>query len=138
MKLATLRRRGTELPGVHGVARLDRRTTRLAGRLNPGDIAIIDHVDLDRVAAEALIAAKPAAVINAQPSVSGRYPNLGPDVIVRSGILLLDNVGSEIFGSVKEGTRIRLAADTVYVGDSIVATGTLQTEDSVADLMSEA
>jgi uncharacterized membrane-anchored protein len=138
MKLATLRRRPDGLPGVSGVARLDRRTSRLAGRLNPGDIAIIDHVDLDRVSAEALIAARPAAVINAQPSISGRYPNLGPDVIARAGILLLDNVGSEVFGAVKEGTKIRLAGDTVYVGESAVSQGTLQTVDTVADLMAEA
>jgi uncharacterized membrane-anchored protein len=136
--MATLRRRPTGLPGVSGVARLDRRTTRLAGRLNPGDIAIIDHVDLDRVSAQALIAAKPAAVINAQPSISGRYPNLGPEVIVASGILLLDNVGSEVFGAVKEGTKIRVDGDTIFIGEDAVAQGTLQTPESVAALMSEA
>jgi len=138
MKLATLRRRTYGLPGISGVARLDRRTTRLAGRLNPGDIAIIDHVDLDRVAAEALVAAKPAAVVNAQPSISGRYPNLGPDLIVASGIPLLDNVGSEIFAAVKEGTRIRLDGDLVYVGEAPVAKGTAQDTQTVAALMSEA
>ncbi|HEY2272078.1 MAG TPA: putative cytokinetic ring protein SteA [Jatrophihabitantaceae bacterium] len=138
MKLATLRRRADDLPGVSGVARLDRRTPRLAGRLNPGDIAIIDHVDLDRVAAEALIAAKPAVVINAQPSISGRYPNLGPEVIVSAGIPLVDNVGSEIFAAVKEGTKIRVADDTVFVGDAAVAQGTVQTVDSVAQQMAEA
>src|ERR1700753_4171486 len=111
MKIATMRRRPDGLPGVSGVARLDRRTTRLAGRLNPGDIAIVDHVDLDRVAAEALIAAKPAVVINAQPSISGRYPNLGPEVIVRAGIALVDNVGAEIFAAIKEGTKIRVDGD---------------------------
>src|SRR6185312_11350942 len=101
MKLAPSRRRADVPPGVSGVARLDRRTTRLVGRLNPGDIAIIDHVDLDRVSAEALVAARVAAVINAQPSVSGRYPNLGPDRIVASGIPVLDNVGAEIFAAVR-------------------------------------
>src|SRR3954447_21390102 len=101
MKLAPLRRRPVGLPGVSGVARLDRRTTRLAGRLNPGDIAIIDHVDLDRVAAEALAAARPVVVINAQPCLSGRYPNLGPEVLVERGIVLVDNVGAEIFGAIK-------------------------------------
>src|SRR3954470_21910468 len=95
MKLATFRRKSDILPGVGGVARLDRRTPRLAGRLNPGDIAIIDHVDLDRVTAELLLAAKPVAIINAQPSISGRYPNLGPQLLVSHGILLLDNVGAE-------------------------------------------
>ena len=138
MKLATLRRRPNGQPGVSGVARLDRRTARLAGRLNPGDIAIIDHVDLDRVGAEALIAAKPAAVVNAQPSISGRYPNLGPEVIVASGTLLLDNVGSEIFAAVKEGTRIRVDGDSVYVGDAVVARGTAQTQSTVAGLMTDA
>src|SRR5581483_5885052 len=138
MKLATLRRRPEGLPGVSGDARLDRRSTRLAGRLNPGDIAVIDHVDLDRVAAEALVAAKPAAIINAQPSISGRYPNLGPEVIVSSGIPLVDNVGTEVFRAVREGTKVRLAGDTVYIGDAAVATGVEQDVDSVAQLMADA
>jgi uncharacterized membrane-anchored protein len=138
MKLATLRRRPYGLPGISGVARLDRHTARLAGRLNPGDIAVIDHVDLDRVAAEALVAAKPAAIVNAQPSISGRYPNLGPELIVSAGIPLLDNVGAEVFAQVKEGTRIRLDGDMVYVGEAPVAKGTAQDTDTVAALMVEA
>ena len=139
MKLATLRRgRVDGLPGVTGVARLDRRTKRLAGRLNPGDIAIIDHVDLDRVAAESLVEAKVSAVVNAQPSISGRYPNLGPDLLVSNGIALLDNVGDEVFAAVKEGTRVRLSGDTLYIGTEPVAKGTAQDVDSVAALMDEA
>ncbi len=139
MKLATLRRaRPDGLAGVSGVARLDRRTKRLVGRLNPGDIAIIDHVDLDRVAAESLVAAKVAGVVNAQPSISGRYPNLGPDLLVANGIPLLDNVGSEVFAAVKEGTRVRLDGDTLYLGEQPVAKGTEQDADSVAASMNEA
>jgi uncharacterized membrane-anchored protein len=139
MKLATLRRGRTNgLPGVSGVARLDRRTSRLAGRLNPGDIAIIDHVDLDRVAAESLLAAKVAAVINAQPSISGRYPNLGPALLVANGIPILDNVGGDVFAVVKEGTRVRLDGDTLYIGEQAVAAGSPQDTESVADLMGEA
>ncbi|MCW2497138.1 putative cytokinetic ring protein SteA, partial [Jatrophihabitans sp.] len=138
MKLATMRRRPDGLAGVSGVARLDRRTTRLAGRLNPGDIAIIDHVDLDRVAAEALVAARPAVVINAQPSISGRYPNLGPEVIVAAGILLIDNVGSEVFAAIKEGTRVRIDGDTVFVGEHPLANGTAQTAESVREQMRDA
>ncbi|WP_375493465.1 putative cytokinetic ring protein SteA [uncultured Jatrophihabitans sp.] len=138
MKLAPLRRRSDGLAGVSGVARLDRRTARLAARLNPGDIAVIDHADLDRVAAEALVAARPAAVINAKPSISGRYPNLGPQVIVAAGILLLDDVGSEVFGAIKEGAKIRIADDAVHVGESEVATGTLLDTDAVEALMHDA
>jgi uncharacterized membrane-anchored protein len=138
MKLATLRRRTDALPGVTGVARLDRQTSRLAARLNPGDIAIIDHVDLDRMSAQALVAAKPAAVINAQPSVSGRYPNLGPQVLASNGIALLDNVGGEIFAAVKEGTKVRLDAHTVFLGETPVVTGTRQDIETVEKLMLEA
>ncbi|HET8583798.1 MAG TPA: putative cytokinetic ring protein SteA [Jatrophihabitans sp.] len=138
MKLATRRRRADALPGVTGVARLDRRTPRLAGRLHHGDIAIIDHVDIDRVTAEALVAAKPAAIINAQPSISGRYPNLGPQLIVSHGIPLLDNVGAEIFAAVKEGTKVRIDGHTVFAGESPVVTGTPQDIETVADLMIEA
>jgi len=107
----------------------------LAGRLNPGDIAVIDHVDLDRVTAEALVAARPVAVINAQPSISGRYPNLGPELLVQNGILLLDAVGAEIFGAVKEGTKIRIYDDTVFIGEAPVAHGVVQDAGTIASLM---
>jgi uncharacterized membrane-anchored protein len=138
MKLATIRRRPDALPGIRGVARLDRRTPRLAARLNAGDVAIIDHVDLDRMSAELLVATKPAAIINAQPSISGRYPNLGPQLIVSSGILLLDNVGAEVFAAVKEGTKVRIDGATVFIGETPVATGTPQDIESVAQSMLEA
>jgi uncharacterized membrane-anchored protein len=138
MRLATLRRTRDALPGVTGVARMDRRTKRLVGRLNPGDIAIIDHVDLDRLAADGLVAAKVSAVVNAQPSISGRYPNLGPDLLVASGIVLLDNVGGDVFAAVKEGMRVRVEGDTLFVGDQPVAKGTLHDVDSIAALMEEA
>lgn len=130
-----MRRRAGVLPGASGVARLDRRAARLAGRLNPGDIAIIDHVDLDRVTAEALVAARPVAVINAQPSISGRYPNLGPELLVEHGILLLDDVGPEIFGAVKEGTKIRIDNNTVFIGETALAQGVVQDAGTIASLM---
>jgi uncharacterized membrane-anchored protein len=138
MKLATLRRRPDALPGISGVARLDRRTMRLAGRLNAGDIAVIDHVDLDRVTAEALIAKRPAAIVNVQPSISGRYPNLGPQLIVESGIALLDNVGPDVFSAVKEGIKIRVDEDAVFVGEDPVATGIRQDAQSIERLMLDA
>src|SRR3712207_9140826 len=78
MRIGTLRRgRATETaPGVIGTARLDRRTKNLTKRLRPGDIAVIDHVDIDRVSADSLVACKVGAVVNAAQSTSGRYPNL--------------------------------------------------------------
>lgn len=106
MRLPTLRRNRNAEPGrVLGTARLDRRTKRLVGRLRPGDIAVIDHVDLDRVAADSLVAVGVAAVLNAKPSVSGRYPNLGPEVLIAAGIPLLDDLGEGVFERIREATR---------------------------------
>ncbi|WBB69572.1 putative cytokinetic ring protein SteA [Micromonospora sp. WMMD812] len=139
MRLPTLRRTRNAVPGsVLGTARLDRRTKRLVGRLRPGDIAVIDHVDLDRVAADSLVAVGVAAVLNAKPSVSGRYPNLGPEVLIGAGIPLLDDLGEGIFEQVREGDTVRIEGNTVFVGDEPVAHGSLQDAETVAKAMADA
>jgi len=140
MKIAALRsgRRDEQLAGISGVVRLDRRVNRLRHRLHPGDIAVIDVADLDRSTADALVGARVSAVVNAQPSISGRYPNLGPEVLVGSGIALLDDVGSDIFAEVKEGSRLRLDGDTLFAGERPVARGVRQDADSVRDAMQRA
>jgi uncharacterized membrane-anchored protein len=141
MKLATLRRprAGDRPPGVTGPARLDRRTKRLTKRLHAGDIAIIDHVDLDRIGAEALVAARVVAVVNAAPSISGRYPNLGPEILLTAGIPLLDAVDGEVFGAVREGEVVRLLDDTLYSADGrVLAKGEPQSPERVASAMAEA
>ncbi|MFI7208633.1 putative cytokinetic ring protein SteA [Micromonospora sp. HUAS YX12] len=139
MRLPTLRRSRNPEPGsIVGTARLDRRTKRLVGRLRPGDIAVIDHVDLDRVAADSLVAVGVAAVLNAKPSVSGRYPNLGPEVLVSAGIPLLDDLGESVFEQVREGDRVRIEGNTVFAGDEPVAHGSLQDAETVAKSMADA
>ncbi|MEW2445396.1 putative cytokinetic ring protein SteA [Micromonospora marina] len=139
MRLPTLRRSRNPEPGsIVGTARLDRRTKRLVGRLRPGDIAVIDHVDLDRVAADSLVAVGVAAVLNAKPSVSGRYPNLGPEVLISAGIPLLDDLGESVFEQVREGDRVRIEGNTVLVGDEPVAHGSLQDAETVAKSMADA
>jgi uncharacterized membrane-anchored protein len=140
MRLASLRRsrRAEALPGVSGLARLDRRTKDLTKRLRPGDIAVIDHVDLDRVSADALVAGRAAAVVNAATSTSGRYPNLGPEIVLAAGIPLLDGVGSDVFAALRDGDLIRVDGDTVYAGGKVVAKGTPQDAESVDAAMAEA
>jgi uncharacterized membrane-anchored protein len=123
---------------VTGTVRLDRRTKRLVGRLRPGDVAVIDHVDLDRVAADSLVAVGVAAVLNAKPSISGRYPNLGPEVLVQAGIPLLDNLGEVLFEKLREGDTVRVVGDTVYLEDELVATGTRQDAETVGKAMVDA
>jgi len=134
----TPRPKTEDLPGVTGRARLDRRTKNLTKRLAPGDIAIIDHEDLDRVSAEALRHLQVAAVVNAAKSISGRYPNAGPQLLVEAGIPLLDQAGPEVFRLVSEGKTVRLHEETLYVGQETVATGRLLTAESVRAAMAEA
>ncbi|HUY46845.1 MAG TPA: putative cytokinetic ring protein SteA [Streptosporangiaceae bacterium] len=132
------RSRPEDLPGVTGQARLDRRTKNLTKRLGMGDIAIIDHADLDRVSADALLRLQVAAVVNVAPSVSGRYPNIGPQLLVEAGVPLVDDVGPEVFARVNEGTLVRLQGDTLYAGDQAVAKGRLQTAGTVAEAIAAA
>jgi uncharacterized membrane-anchored protein len=139
MRLPTLRRTRPAEPGViSGAVRLDRRTKRLVGRLRPGEIAVIDHVDLDRVAADSLVASGVAAVLNAKPSVSGRYPNLGPEVLIQAGIPLVDDLGERLFDRLREGEFVRVEGDAVLLDGEPVAQGRRQDTESVAKAMADA
>jgi uncharacterized membrane-anchored protein len=123
LKFPRQRARDPETPGVRGLVRVDARTKNLTKRLRPGEIAVIDHQDIDKVSAEALLACKPAAVINAAPSISGRYPNLGPEILVDAGIPLIDNVGKDVMHDLHEGQLVRIDGDQIWVGDDVVAKG---------------
>jgi uncharacterized membrane-anchored protein len=125
------RARSKDQAGMWATARLDRRTKNLTKRLRPGDIAIIDHADLDRVAADALVRCQVAAVVNVAPSITGRYPNQGPLVLIAAGIPLVDDVGRDVFDQVKEGQQVRLDGETLYADDVVAAKGTRQTAESV-------
>lgn len=129
MKLPALRRRGGATD-IGGVVRLDRRTKNLTKRLQPGEIAVIHHSDLDRVSAEALVEAGVSAVVNAVPSVSGRYPNLGPGILLGAGIPLIDDAGPELFATLDEGDRVALdGARLLDANGALLAEGTLVTTE---------
>jgi uncharacterized membrane-anchored protein len=116
---------------LSGIARVDRRTKRLVKRLRPGDVAVIDHPDLDRVAAETLVDAAPAAVVNASPSITGRYPNIGPLLLCQAGIPLIDDAGDEVMEAVVEGAPVTVEGGEVLVGGTVVARGTRQSIERV-------
>jgi len=120
------------------VVRLDRRTKNLTKRLKPGDIAVIDHVDLDRVSAEALVDCRVGAVINVADSISGRYPNLGPEILVEAGVPLVDRIGGELFSVLQEGEQVRLHEGALYRGEEVVAKGMSHDSQTVAELMDDA
>lgn len=138
MKMSALLTRNTVRPGLIGTARVDRNIDRLLRRVCPGDIVVLDILDLDRITADALVEADIAAVVNASPSVSGRYPNLGPEVLVNNGVTLIDETGPDIFKKVKDGSKIRLYEGGVYSGDRRLIRGTERTDHDIADLMREA
>lgn len=126
------------LPGVAGPIRADRRTSALLERLRPGDIAVIDQIDLDRTTADALLDREVCAVVNASVFISGRYPNLGPEVLANAGVALVDGVGPEVFSRIKDGARGRVHDGTLYLKDQAVADGRGLREQDVAALMDDA
>jgi uncharacterized membrane-anchored protein len=117
---------------VVGPARADRRTKELVKRLCPGDIAVINHADIDRVAAENLIRAAPAAVVNAATSFTGRYPHIGPLLIAEAGIPLIDEVGPEVLELFTEGEELRLVGNDLWRGDELLGAGQRQDADDLA------
>jgi uncharacterized membrane-anchored protein len=99
---------------------------------------VLDQIDLDRATADALVDADVTGVVNASPSISGRFPNLGPEIVVGAGIALVDGVGPELLRAVKEGSKIRLDGGGVYLGEKEVGRGVQQTIETIADLLIEA
>jgi uncharacterized membrane-anchored protein len=110
---------------VTGPARMGRRTKLLVKRLAQGDVAVIDHLDIDRVSAEELIAAGAAAVLNCKASSSGSYPNLGPQMLVQAGIHLVDLPGEELFGLLSDGESITVRDGQVLHDGRMLAEGTV-------------
>ena len=110
---------------IHGTARLGRRTKDLVKRLRPGDVAVIDHVNIDRIAAEELIATGVRAVLNASDSCDGRYPNAGPLLLVRAGVTLIDVDGADPFELLDDGVEVTIAGGAVSVGGREVLRGTV-------------
>lgn len=121
---------------IVGSVRVDKRTKDLVARVLPGEIAVIDHKDIDRVAAEGLVQKKVAAVINASRSSTGRYPNLGPLLIVSAGIPLIDDAGPEVM-ALTEGTRVALDGSEVHLVDGgLVARGRALDIEAVEEALS--
>jgi len=132
------RRSTRAAPTVTGTARIDRRTKDLVKRLQPGDIAVINHRDLDRVAAEGLVGAGVVAVVNAGESISGRYPNGGPIHVVQAGIPLVDRAGEDVLDRLHEGEHLRIDGGEIWRDGELIASGQSLTADGIQIAMEEA
>jgi uncharacterized membrane-anchored protein len=130
----SIRGRPAEAPRafhVSGLARVDRRTKHLVQRLKPGEIAIICHRDLDGPCGQSLVSRGVAAVVNAETSISGKYPNLGPEILLEAGVPILDEVPPTLLDEVAEGDRVELVGDRLYLDGVPAAQGRLLTSDEV-------
>ncbi len=133
-----LRRAKSAPTGPAGRARVGKRTKDLIKRIEPGEIAVIDHADLDRVAADGLVAAGVAAVVNAKCSVTGRYPNQGPLRVLDAGIPLVDEVGTELLDELDDGEVITVAEGDICVDGKVVASGRRRERAELEAVIAEA
>ena len=120
-----------------GPARLDRRTKRLVHRLTEDDVAIVDHVDLDRVTAEELLETGVRVVVNVSESLSGRYPNPGPLLLVRGGVTLIDAPGAELFDVVADGEPLTVRGASVFRNGTCLARGRARDEHELVRALAE-
>lgn len=123
---------------IHGTLRVDARTKNLTKRLQPGDIAVINHEDLDQVSASALVSCRPAAVVNAAASTSGAYPNLGPSILLEADIPVIDAVGDHALVLLQEGGAARIEGGTITAEGTEPVHGTLLEAEGVAAAIEEA
>ncbi len=116
---------------IEGIVRVDKRTKDLVKRLSPGEIALIDHIDLDEVSAESLVEKKVSAVINAKAFSSGRYPNTGPLLLSGAGITLIDQVGETIFERVNESDQITISGGKISKNGRLIGRGEILSADKI-------
>lgn len=98
---------------------IDKRTKDLAKRIKPNEIALIDHKDIDEVAANSLVDAKIKAIINLGPSISGKYPNKGPDILLDNGIFIVDALDIDLMNILSEGDFIEVDENGDILKDNI-------------------
>lgn len=122
---------------IKGVARVDKRTKDLVKRLQPNEIAVINHEELDEVAAESLVATKIKGVINASESISRRYPNLGPLVLAEAGVHIIDNVGQDILTQINEGDEIEIYYNLIVKNGQNIGQGEVLTVDKINSEMAK-
>jgi uncharacterized membrane-anchored protein len=106
-----------------GRARLGRRTKELVKHLRADEIAIVDHADIDRIAAEELAASGVRVVVNVAPSSTGRFPNPGPLELVRAGVRLIDAPGAQLFEEVSDGDHLRIDGGAVWRNGTLLTEG---------------
>ena len=109
--------------GHEGRARLGLRTKDLVKRLAAGDVAVIRHEDIDRIAAEDLVACGVRCVLNTARSSSARYPNTGPLVLAEAGVHLVDVLEQDLFELLEDGDELTVRGGEVIRAGATLARG---------------
>lgn len=122
---------------IEGKIKKDRKTKNLIKKLNPGDIALICHKDIDEVAAESLIKKKVKAVINTEPAITGEYPNKGPEKILKANIPVIDSVGERVYRILQDGDKIRITNGKIFLKDKQIAKGRVIDEITLKKILNE-
>jgi uncharacterized membrane-anchored protein len=123
---------------IKAKAKVDRKTKNLVKRITPGEIAVICHRDLDELGALSLINAKVKAVVNAEVCISGKYPNLGPELLCRQGIMLIDRAGTGIMDIIKDGDVLEIRDGNIFKDGKLVGSGNVLEMPDVKRMMAEA
>ncbi len=121
-----------------GTVKIGSKTKELTNRLKPGDIALINHPDLDAMGALGLAATGIEIVLNVADSITGRYPNLGPKLLLEKNIRIIDQLGEEILRLVEDNTSLEVKTNQVYQNSKLIATGRSLDLDIVLSIMEHA
>lgn len=131
------RKKDPALPGRTLTVRNHRDLVALVPRIAAGDLVVIDHRDLDARTARLLLARKPFAVLNAAELISGRFANLGPQVLADAGVVLLEGDRDKVLG-LTDGARLRLDGTTLYDGAVVVTDVREVTPEAIVTKMEQA
>ncbi|NLW24302.1 MAG: hypothetical protein GXY91_03515 [Clostridia bacterium] len=121
---------------LKGKVVVDEKTKNLTKRIHPGQIAVINHPDLDEVAAQALVEARVKAVLNASSSITGKYPNQGPGVLLNAGIPLIDNIGPGIMELV-DGQMVSIKNTEIWCEDKLIGSGKIMDYERLTNLLAQ-
>lgn len=120
---------------IKGMLKKDKKTKNLTKRLEYGDIALIDHKDLDEVAALSLVESKIKCLINMSETISGRYPNQGPSILLEANIPIFEVKEENIYNQIVEGDIIEIIDDYIVYKGNKIAQCKLLDEDTIQELL---
>ena len=118
---------------MSGPVRLGTRTKDLVKALRPGDVAVIGHRNIDRIAAEDLASSGVVAVLNNEPSSDDRYPNRGPLILAEAGVALVDVPDVDLFSLLSDGDRVVIEGSTILRDGDPIAIGTAMSREDLAE-----